>query len=89
MECMFIIIVVRRLNLYVLVLEYIYNSFKLPSSNSIYVLVFLIPINSFYVHQTNVALDVIKKGETSAAIFAPGWVYETQQRPNFQTAQSR
>ncbi|GMY08305.1 cytosolic endo-beta-n-acetylglucosaminidase 2 [Fagus crenata] len=38
---------------------------------------------------TNVALDVIKKGETSAAIFAPGWVYETQQRPNFQTAQSR
>ena len=40
-------------------------------------------------HQTNVALDVIKKGETSAALFAPGWVYETQQRPNFQTAQSR
>ncbi|XP_057784667.1 cytosolic endo-beta-N-acetylglucosaminidase 1 isoform X2 [Salvia miltiorrhiza] len=38
---------------------------------------------------TNVALDVIKKGDVSAAIFAPGWVYETQQPPDFQTAQNR
>ncbi|EPS69955.1 hypothetical protein M569_04807, partial [Genlisea aurea] len=38
---------------------------------------------------TNVALDVIKKANVSAAIFAPGWVYETQQPPNFQTAQDR
>ncbi|KAK3019522.1 hypothetical protein RJ639_003194 [Escallonia herrerae] len=39
--------------------------------------------------QTNVALDVIKKDDVSAAIFAPGWVYETKQPPNFQTAQNR
>ncbi|KAK3014089.1 hypothetical protein RJ639_009494 [Escallonia herrerae] len=38
---------------------------------------------------TNVALDVIKKDDVSAAIFAPGWVYETKQPPNFQTAQNR
>ncbi|XVF24179.1 hypothetical protein REPUB_Repub13aG0105100 [Reevesia pubescens] len=38
---------------------------------------------------TNVALDVIKKDDVSAAIFAPGWVYETNQPPNFQTAQNR
>ncbi|KAK4433359.1 Cytosolic endo-beta-N-acetylglucosaminidase 1 [Sesamum alatum] len=38
---------------------------------------------------TNVALDVIKKNDVSAAIFAPGWVYETRQPPDFQTAQSR
>ncbi|KAH6773881.1 Glycosyl hydrolase family 85 [Perilla frutescens var. frutescens] len=38
---------------------------------------------------TNVALDVIKKGSVSAAIFAPGWVYETKQEPNFQAAQNR
>ncbi|KAK6145566.1 hypothetical protein DH2020_022386 [Rehmannia glutinosa] len=38
---------------------------------------------------TNVALDVIKKYDVSAAIFAPGWVYETKQPPNFQTAQNR
>lgn len=39
--------------------------------------------------QTNVALDVIKKDEVSAAIFAPGWLYETKQPPDFQTAQNR
>ncbi|KAI3470921.1 hypothetical protein Pfo_027584 [Paulownia fortunei] len=38
---------------------------------------------------TNVALDVIKKDNISAAIFAPGWVYETKQPPDFQTAQNR
>lgn len=39
--------------------------------------------------QTNVALDVIKKDNVSAAIFAPGWVLETNQPPDFQTAQNR
>ncbi|CAN1253780.1 Cytosolic endo-beta-N-acetylglucosaminidase 1 [Linum perenne] len=38
---------------------------------------------------TNVALDVIKSDEVSAAIFAPGWVYETNQPPDFRTAQNR
>ncbi|KAL0299327.1 UNVERIFIED_CONTAM: Cytosolic endo-beta-N-acetylglucosaminidase 1 [Sesamum radiatum] len=38
---------------------------------------------------TNIALDVIKKNDVSAAIFAPGWIYETKQPPDFQTAQSR
>ncbi|KAL0341239.1 UNVERIFIED_CONTAM: Cytosolic endo-beta-N-acetylglucosaminidase 1 [Sesamum radiatum] len=38
---------------------------------------------------TNVALDVIKKDGVSAGIFAPGWVYETNQPPDFQTAQNR
>ncbi|KAK9742309.1 hypothetical protein RND81_03G162900 [Saponaria officinalis] len=38
---------------------------------------------------TNVALDVIKRNDVSAAIFAPGWVYETNQPPDFQTAQNR
>ncbi|KAG8501382.1 hypothetical protein CXB51_003466 [Gossypium anomalum] len=38
---------------------------------------------------TNVALDVIKKEDVSAAVFAPGWVYETKQPPDFQTAQNR
>ncbi|CAN0909820.1 Cytosolic endo-beta-N-acetylglucosaminidase 1 [Linum grandiflorum] len=38
---------------------------------------------------TNVALDLIKSNEVSAAIFAPGWVYETKQPPDFQTAQNR
>ncbi|KAL5061707.1 hypothetical protein RYX36_023444 [Vicia faba] len=36
----------------------------------------------------NVALDVIRKNEVSAAIFAPGWVYETKQPPDFETAQN-
>ncbi|KAL9351893.1 hypothetical protein Peur_054573 [Populus x canadensis] len=38
---------------------------------------------------TNVALDVLKKANVSAAIFAPGWLYETKQPPDFQTAQNR
>ncbi|KAL1104682.1 hypothetical protein V6Z11_D04G082200 [Gossypium hirsutum] len=38
---------------------------------------------------TNVALDVIKKDDVSSAVFAPGWVYETKQPPDFQTAQNR
>nr|XP_009764880.1 PREDICTED: cytosolic endo-beta-N-acetylglucosaminidase isoform X2 [Nicotiana sylvestris] len=38
---------------------------------------------------TNLALDVIKRDNVSAAIFAPGWVYETKQLPDFQTAQNR
>lgn len=38
---------------------------------------------------TNIALDVIKKNDVSAAIFAPGWVYETKQPPDFETAQNR
>ncbi|KAG5237408.1 cytosolic endo-beta-N-acetylglucosaminidase [Salix suchowensis] len=37
---------------------------------------------------TNVALDVLKKANVSAAIFAPGWLYETKQPPDFQTAQN-
>lgn len=41
------------------------------------------------VWQTNVALDVIKKDYVSAALFAPGWVYETKQPPDFQSAQNR
>ncbi|CAA0831346.1 Cytosolic endo-beta-N-acetylglucosaminidase 1, partial [Striga hermonthica] len=39
--------------------------------------------------KTHVALDVIKKNEVSAAIFGPGWVHETKQPPDFQTAQNR
>ncbi|KAL5125526.1 Cytosolic endo-beta-N-acetylglucosaminidase 1 [Glycine soja] len=38
---------------------------------------------------TNVALDIIRKADVSAAIFAPGWVYETKQEPDFETAQNR
>ncbi|XAR71899.1 Mannosyl-glycoprotein endo-beta-N-acetylglucosaminidase [Bertholletia excelsa] len=38
---------------------------------------------------TNVALDVMKKADVSAAMYAPGWVYETKQPPDFQTAQNR
>ncbi|GFP86568.1 cytosolic endo-beta-n-acetylglucosaminidase [Phtheirospermum japonicum] len=38
---------------------------------------------------THVALDVMKKNDVSAAIYAPGWVYETKQPPDFQTAQNR
>ncbi|KAJ1417713.1 Glycoside hydrolase, family 85 [Sesbania bispinosa] len=37
---------------------------------------------------TNVALDVLRKNDISAAIFAPGWVYETKQPPDFETAQN-
>ncbi|KAL4189599.1 hypothetical protein AMTRI_Chr08g207970 [Amborella trichopoda] len=38
---------------------------------------------------TNVALEVAKKDAISAAIFAPGWVYQTKQGPDFETAQNR
>ncbi|KAF2319177.1 hypothetical protein GH714_013772 [Hevea brasiliensis] len=38
---------------------------------------------------TNVALDVCKKDDVSAVLFAPGWVYETKQPPDFQTAQNK
>ncbi|GJN14109.1 hypothetical protein PR202_gb00891 [Eleusine coracana subsp. coracana] len=38
---------------------------------------------------TNVALDLIKKVDISTAIFAPGWVYETKQPPDFENAQNR
>ncbi|KAJ8484629.1 hypothetical protein OPV22_017114 [Ensete ventricosum] len=38
---------------------------------------------------TNAALDVLKKHDISATIFAPGWVYETNQEPDFETAQNR
>ncbi|XP_050210440.1 cytosolic endo-beta-N-acetylglucosaminidase 1 isoform X2 [Mercurialis annua] len=38
---------------------------------------------------TKVALEVLKKESVSAAIFAPGWVYETNQPPDFRTAQNR
>ncbi|XP_037467822.1 cytosolic endo-beta-N-acetylglucosaminidase 1-like [Triticum dicoccoides] len=38
---------------------------------------------------TNVALDLLKKDDVSTAIFAPGWIYETKQQPDFQTAQNR
>ncbi|PNT74402.1 hypothetical protein BRADI_1g14127v3 [Brachypodium distachyon] len=38
---------------------------------------------------TNVALDLLKKDDISTAIFAPGWIYETKQPPDFQSAQNR
>ncbi|ESQ48930.1 hypothetical protein EUTSA_v10020200mg [Eutrema salsugineum] len=37
----------------------------------------------------NAALDLLKTSNVSAAIFAPGWVYETAQPPNFYTAQNK
>lgn len=43
----------------------------------------------FFVYQTNVALDLLREDDVSAAIFAPGWVYETKQPPDFETAQNR
>lgn len=43
--------------------------------------------NSAY--QTSVALDVLKRDGVSTAIFAPGWIYETNQPPNFQIAQNQ
>lgn len=47
------------------------------------------PIVLIFLHQTNVALEVLKKDDVSAAIFAPGWIYETKQPPDFQTSQNR
>ena len=49
----------------------------------------IIQLLELFEFQTNVALDLLKKEEVSAAIFAPGWVYETKQPPDFQTAQNR
>ena len=40
-------------------------------------------------HQTNVALEVLKRDDVLAAIFAPGLVYEHEQETNFQTAQNK
>ncbi|XP_019100050.1 PREDICTED: cytosolic endo-beta-N-acetylglucosaminidase 2-like [Camelina sativa] len=37
----------------------------------------------------NAALDLLKRHNLSAAMFAPGWVYETAQPPNFHTAQNK
>ncbi|XP_065870456.1 cytosolic endo-beta-N-acetylglucosaminidase 1-like isoform X2 [Euphorbia lathyris] len=37
---------------------------------------------------TSVALELLKNEDVSAAMFAPGWVYETKQPPDFQTAQN-
>ncbi|KAI9102114.1 hypothetical protein K1719_023624 [Acacia pycnantha] len=37
----------------------------------------------------NVALDLLRKEDVSAAVFAPGWVHQTKQPPDFQTAQNR
>ncbi|MCL7043403.1 hypothetical protein MKW94_019701 [Papaver nudicaule] len=37
---------------------------------------------------TYIALDVLKKDDVSAAIFAPGWAYENKEPPNFQTAEN-
>jgi len=42
-----------------------------------------------WISQVNVALDLLRKSDVSAAIFAPGWVYETKQAPDFETAQNR
>ncbi|XP_004148185.2 cytosolic endo-beta-N-acetylglucosaminidase 1 isoform X2 [Cucumis sativus] len=38
---------------------------------------------------TNVALDLLRKDDVSAAVFAPGWVYEHEQETDFQTAQNK
>ncbi|ESQ40461.1 hypothetical protein EUTSA_v10012879mg [Eutrema salsugineum] len=37
----------------------------------------------------NIALDLLKRNDVSAAIFAPGWVYETEQPPDYHTAQNK
>ncbi|WCJ19945.1 Cytosolic endo-beta-N-acetylglucosaminidase 1 [Euphorbia peplus] len=37
---------------------------------------------------TSVALELLKNEDVSAALFAPGWVYETKQPPDFETAQN-
>lgn len=38
---------------------------------------------------TNLALEVAKEAAVSVAIFAPGWVYETNQVPNLEDANNR
>eukprot|EP00252_Welwitschia_mirabilis_P000874 TRINITY_DN10854_c0_g2_i1.p1 TRINITY_DN10854_c0_g2~~TRINITY_DN10854_c0_g2_i1.p1 ORF type:complete len:595 (-),score=120.79 TRINITY_DN10854_c0_g2_i1:188-1861(-) len=39
--------------------------------------------------KTNVAVKVAKEAAVSVALFAPGWVYETKQLPNFEEANNR
>ncbi|KAF8118806.1 hypothetical protein N665_0002s0115 [Sinapis alba] len=39
--------------------------------------------------KANVALDLLKSSDVSAALFAPGWVYETDQPPDYHTAQNK
>lgn len=39
--------------------------------------------------QCDKALKVARKAPVSAALFAPGWVYETNQPPSFEVAQTR
>ena len=39
--------------------------------------------NPDYDHHSSQALDMIRKADLSAALFAPGWVYETQDKANF------
>jgi len=34
-------------------------------------------------------LYLLKRNNVSAAMFAPGWVYETAQQPNFNSAQNK
>ncbi|XP_072959807.1 cytosolic endo-beta-N-acetylglucosaminidase 1 [Typha angustifolia] len=38
---------------------------------------------------TDAALHLLKEDDVSAAIFAPGWVYETKQGADFQSSQTR
>jgi mannosyl-glycoprotein endo-beta-N-acetylglucosaminidase len=39
--------------------------------------------------QSDVALKAAQEAGVSSALFAPGWVYETKQPPDFKTAQNR
>jgi mannosyl-glycoprotein endo-beta-N-acetylglucosaminidase len=39
--------------------------------------------------QSDVALKAAREAGVSSALFAPGWVYETEQPPDFKTAQNR
>ena len=64
-------------------------SLRLVKPMYICVLSSVFPDFILWMCQTNVALDVIRKADVSAAIFAPGWVYETKQAPDFKTAQNR
>ncbi|KAG4402694.1 hypothetical protein GLYMA_02G262251v4 [Glycine max] len=42
-----------------------------------------------YLEGTHMVVECGIKDDVSAAIFAPGWVYETKQAPDFETAQNR
>ena len=39
--------------------------------------------------QCDVALKASRKADVSAALFAPGWVLESNQPPSFEIAQTR